>query len=753
MALSIAANAFSVVGLADVVTRTGQTLTGGISDICQAASDAEELLREIGHISQIVTATRLFVVEFQSSPFTSEDFQVLPDFQAALNGCLSEFEYLAKRASQARHVRSDGIAARVGKSMKWAEEEGGLASARQRLESHRVSLMTTLSLAGRQQELAIRKKLQRLGDTLGDLQFSADARTALLEKEVKNYSANIAKIRHEVSGSRTARSKLTRQVHNASKEVVQVRAAQKRSFAKQALSTSALISKVDNLQNTIDTISDEVVYSRMKCTSCGVRLEILTMPLLLMRQPLSNLLQSMKTARNIKGSAFELDWILSEFEEILAGSHSASAKAALTRSKRSSQAVTMRNTDAEHEKRLVLSTKECMPSLGLAHASTAERRVTFLQPCNHFKAVMGQNDKTLLHVAEDYDAETGVRVSCTVGATFLPDPERSNIGLTITLSLESHAFQEDLTDRHITPYLVIPSYSKAIDYTTSDEVEPLLEMLQTNEISVFDRDQEGRTLLWHAASNCQLHTFRALLEAGADPLRSSLTGEDVIWYIWSINFPGQPYLARPSLRRKHGTAIKMTRLALQYGCKATDHAWKRHGGLLNMLCNLMEAVSEDYPLSRSLRSLTTLGYSLEDRNRQGETVLLAFIRRSLMMHITLTTILDLGANTRAVDRYGRGPIHVCFEQESEPKPGLVDRDRLLRRRLVDLLRAGSDPNLLDSYGLSPSDLVDTPELWGTWESCLQVVGMKIREGDEDEDAWVVYWDMCELDSVDPSAFW
>ena len=66
----------------------------------------------------------------------------------------------------------------------------------------------------------------------------------------------------------------------------------------------------------------------------------------------------------------------------------------------------------------------------------------------------------------------------------------------------------------------------------------------------------------------------------------------------------------------------------------------------------------------------------------------------------------------------------------DPLPILRTR---LRFKLLTLLKAGCDPNLLDNYGYSPSDFAEYCGVWPEWTRALLNAGYVF---DEDSDRWV-----------------
>ena len=83
--LSAAANAFAVVGLADVVFRAGTQLYDVLNRARAASKSIPQLLSTLKCLTAIIAEVRAFAKEFEQSPFALEDKQtLLPELETIL---------------------------------------------------------------------------------------------------------------------------------------------------------------------------------------------------------------------------------------------------------------------------------------------------------------------------------------------------------------------------------------------------------------------------------------------------------------------------------------------------------------------------------------------------------------------------------------------------------------------------------------------------------------------------------------------
>jgi hypothetical protein len=113
---AVVANAFSVVGLADVVCRATAELYGLIQRASSASDSATQLLAAVQGLASVVTEVRLWAAEYEKSPFAREDGQyVSKNIIPALDRCGKQVGELAQRLACVSNARQDWLQRFMGR--------------------------------------------------------------------------------------------------------------------------------------------------------------------------------------------------------------------------------------------------------------------------------------------------------------------------------------------------------------------------------------------------------------------------------------------------------------------------------------------------------------------------------------------------------------------------------------------------------------------------------------------------------------
>jgi hypothetical protein len=147
---SVAANAFSVVGLADVVFRLGVDTAGLYSRYRNASSDIDSLVDEIQAFVASLAQIRVYLDEYHQSTYAQGDGQTLPpQFSQTLSDCEKELRDLQHLANKNKNELHDGLAVQMMKSWRWASQHEHVSKCRKRIRHHNINLQTILVLIGR----------------------------------------------------------------------------------------------------------------------------------------------------------------------------------------------------------------------------------------------------------------------------------------------------------------------------------------------------------------------------------------------------------------------------------------------------------------------------------------------------------------------------------------------------------------------------------------------------------------------------
>lgn len=119
-AFSTAANAFSVIGLADVVFRLGVDTASLYSRYRNASKDIASLVDEIQAFVEIIAQIRVYLDEYRQSPYAQSDGQsLLPQLSKILSDCEKELRYIQQLANKHKREPNDGLAMQMMKSWRW----------------------------------------------------------------------------------------------------------------------------------------------------------------------------------------------------------------------------------------------------------------------------------------------------------------------------------------------------------------------------------------------------------------------------------------------------------------------------------------------------------------------------------------------------------------------------------------------------------------------------------------------------------
>ena len=148
-AFSIAANAFAVIGVCDVVVRRTTQCVDYFQQCRNASTNVPKLLRELTSHSTIATHVRVFLVEYNTSPFVRQDNQVLIDFDTILRDCEAELGWLPNVAWTSAFTSTDSLLARFPRTLSWGLCQDGFETSCLKMARDKSSLAVALSVTGR----------------------------------------------------------------------------------------------------------------------------------------------------------------------------------------------------------------------------------------------------------------------------------------------------------------------------------------------------------------------------------------------------------------------------------------------------------------------------------------------------------------------------------------------------------------------------------------------------------------------------
>lgn len=140
--LSIAANAFAVVGLADVVFRAGKDVIELLFKIHDAPAALSSLIDAVRVLEGAIAETRSYISDLAASDFVSVDHAVVPDIVFLLQKCQHEFNHLSLLTTATATTPQDGWKLLWKKKAVFALNEKEIERAQRKLERYTQALNT-----------------------------------------------------------------------------------------------------------------------------------------------------------------------------------------------------------------------------------------------------------------------------------------------------------------------------------------------------------------------------------------------------------------------------------------------------------------------------------------------------------------------------------------------------------------------------------------------------------------------------------
>lgn len=145
---SATANAFSVVGLADVVFRLGLSIFDTLSKIKRAPQEVIELLDSLKAFQAVIARTRIFLSEIEPTDHPKKNI-IITSIKAVLSQSERELSLVKQRAIPVTQTTSCGALTSFMARTTWVLGQREIAMSSRRLQNLRRDLDTELALAGR----------------------------------------------------------------------------------------------------------------------------------------------------------------------------------------------------------------------------------------------------------------------------------------------------------------------------------------------------------------------------------------------------------------------------------------------------------------------------------------------------------------------------------------------------------------------------------------------------------------------------
>ncbi|ERF76472.1 hypothetical protein EPUS_06134 [Endocarpon pusillum Z07020] len=793
---STAANAFAVVGLADVVFRLGIASSDLYLRCRNASKDVPRLLSDLKTLSEIVAQVRAFASEYSRSPYALEDSQVLlPQLETTLRCCKRELEELERIAKNDKSNANDAWFRQWGKGLGWALDDQKVLKSCQQIERYMVTLNTALSLTGRQNDIVLRRELKAIREDIADAHASTKANYSdlrqnvtvsshTIEQGVQQVSAAIQSSKQansasfltvekslasghaELSGINVAiddRAKIINQsLSSVKKSLTHGRREQGALVRQHKISTSKLMTRLDDvcssLTQQITTISltetedNEIFFE-------GENLGAIVLPLLLMQTDLSKAIRNLMTEGSIKISRAEARWVEEEFEKLLVYGHEAAALAARSRrckvckraahhlgsapatrttsSKASSSRSKSRNQNQHH----ILSSK-------LQRAHRFQRRHQIHTAAGILVLETSVHDEGARRVGQSSSSLLALRLS------FFPKLNLSSVGVTAAFFKQFGTGMEPKIMRLVQTYNTVPTTSEAFICAKENDVMGLQKLFAAGEASPYDCDEYGWSLLSEAAYFGSLEAYMFLLREGTNALMVPVGdsyGGGLLYTIWmnlrhKLEASTSTYNERTyspcRLKMIIENARRMTAAAVERNCDPNMPTMHEPENIMHCaIRELWRWVSNAGKNAGNLVCHVQLSGLFSDLIAMGCELegRDPYGRTPLLLacfkkQYGVLKILDSkGADVTALDNHGAGALHLLLAYTKNHEDY---EEEQLRDALITALVNGCDPNKLSTdIALSPTDFCSATRVrWDAWTKALSYVGYTLLETAEVEPA-------------------
>lgn len=146
---SSAANAFSVVGLADVVFKYGRQAYDALEKVHRAQKEVKDLLEKINDVEQLVVQATSFLEDFKRCGCPPKFARVILRLTNLLDRCQKEFLWIRNEAQRSALHAGEGWFSKLSKNTKWVLCQQDVVQSCNRLERVRTEIDSTLNIIGR----------------------------------------------------------------------------------------------------------------------------------------------------------------------------------------------------------------------------------------------------------------------------------------------------------------------------------------------------------------------------------------------------------------------------------------------------------------------------------------------------------------------------------------------------------------------------------------------------------------------------
>ena len=546
--ISVAANAAALVGLADLALKASKELYNFFNDLRDAPTEIKHLETELEEVSRLLSDIRIFSLDFRSSPFASKDGRGLESLLSALKSCEQDITSMRESLQPIENHRNSRTKIKsVASRVQWVFMKDKIERFQQQLGRHKITLLTSLSLRGRWNEISLRDcaevapqefadlrvlatehyqglngslnetktQLARISETTlqamqnmitasyDDSKIIKDSSTATtisigklaryLRQDNVEMRRELQAIRHMVKTSRlNACAESCQTNHGASSEMKNLRRGIRYNQRKQ----KRFIQTRESLQanssrnpdpplacmSSFNLAGNEQLEWRSLLEQIGIA--CITLPLLLMRDPLQTVLFSQASYGGLTS-----DWIWSEYNRLLAASHEFSALLSSNVSK-----VSLRYSSLSFRGN---GTVQLPAERTLSHRDNKILHGEFCRSKRYDKRLVTSSPAGIFSLEIDHPVVLDAQKNDAARISFIPTKDTCRVGLVAEFARSFWAGGHPSISRHLYIVNTISEEMKAdvIDVVKTNNVRGLQRMISAGTLTPFDCLNNGRTSL------------------------------------------------------------------------------------------------------------------------------------------------------------------------------------------------------------------------------------------------------------------
>ncbi|OCK82413.1 hypothetical protein K432DRAFT_424190 [Lepidopterella palustris CBS 459.81] len=738
------------VSLADVACRLCKDLYGFTCAVKNASAEIRRVRETIHQLEHILQDVKELASGYQKSDIREDHRETFNNINAALVTCRDDLQRLRGILGR-QDSHTDTFVNRFGKRVKSVFNEKAIEKLSCQLDRHKTSLTTLLSIMGRRNELkaaanvaTIARDISECKEDIGSIEIQLSDQTT---RQIQLHSD----LRKEVTKARETSTQhffLTKtqieEVHtNFKHELTQSASDSQRMIQTLAQNQGEVKSGLEQLNALLfrpDKLQISVLGNGLSATAVfdGSSTDAV-IALSHVYPHLRTVLSHVASGSQVSVALEYAEWIETEFRGLL--DDAVTARSQELRSgtngekevgaQRTGESIRMR----KHSSRALFKElsgkqrlKQSAYSLPCLPSPRSNRSV--ITSFRNITEIDLPTGKLVVIITRENFSNRPNNIATTARIIFVPNALFRISGVTATfIQMFSKEFK---VSPIVSLFGVQPKDCPIFSYIKSRDLSGLRDALFERTATPNDRDENGNSLLAYAIENYDYNICTFLLEQGADPFDCNQNGDAAL-----IQFVSKVPKTATGGSVSTKAIMEGIRLFISYcGVDVSKMLpytrWS--GGAEVAVASLAHTTLEEYLMNgvsvlEPIQLLLHHECDLEERNFHSNTVLLAAISLVGSKELVPVTraLLKAGANPLIISARGWGALHgllwrlsACNHYDMTNSEFVAITDIV-----VQLLRNGCNPLLLDADGCSPSDMALSPTTWLIWCQALEKAGFNV----------------------------